>query len=284
MYDADTASVSVRAAPAMQRVNGVARVRFKQSNGCSRLADLYQHGAAKIRFPKVYNAPPTAVLINTAGGLTGGDRVSLTVEADPETHAIVTSQTAERAYRSAFGSAEVTATSTLGAGACLEWLPQETILFDASSLKRRLSADLTGNARLMMIESIVLGRKAMGETVRSVLFRDSWRIRRDGKLIFADDIRIEGAPSDILSGPATASGGLAVASFLDCADDAEDRLTLARTLLERLSGTGVKAAASAWNGCLTARFVAPDSQGLRAALTRFLTGYRGSDLPRVWQC
>ncbi|WP_422373890.1 urease accessory protein UreD [Roseibium sp.] len=284
MYDAGTASVSGPAALAMQRVNGVARVRFKQSDGKSRLADLYQHGAAKIRFPKVYDAPPTAVLINTAGGLTGGDRVSLTFEADRDTHAIVTSQTAERAYRSAHGSAEVTGDFTLGEGAFLEWLPQETILFDASGLKRRLSADLAKDARLMLVESIVLGRKAMGEAVRSVLFRDSWRIRRDGRLIFADDIRLEGDPSTALSGPATASGGLALASFLDCAIDAEDRLPLARSLLETASDGSLKAAASAWNGCLTARFVAPDSQVLRAALTRFLTGYRGSNLPRVWYC
>jgi len=284
MYDAVSASVSRGPVPALQRVNAEARIRFKQETGTTRLADLFQRGAAKVRFPKVYDAPPTAVLINTAGGLTGGDRLSFSVTSAARTHAIVTSQTAERAYWSKDGSAEVAGRFDLESGAFVEWLPQETILFDRSSLKRRLSADLKDGARLMMIESVVLGRKAMGETVRSVLFRDSWRIRRNGRLAFADDIRLEGDPMDCLAGRATAGGGLAVATLLDCAEDAEDRLSGARALLEENTPDAVQAAVSAWNGVLVTRFVAADGQVLRKTLTRFLTGYRGAELPRVWHC
>lgn len=284
MYDAGTASKSDLETRVLQRVNGEARLRFGRKAGCTRLADLYQAGSAKIRFPKVYDAPSTAVLINTAGGLTGGDRMSLTIGADANTHAIVTSQTAERAYRSAAGSAEVTIGFDLEAGAFLEWLPQETILFEASRLKRNISADLKADARLLMLESAVLGRKAMGECVTSVLFRDSWRIRRDGKLVFADDLRFDGDPTRFLKGEATGNGGLAVATMMDCALDAEDRLARARTLLEDLTNARTQAAASAWNGVLMARFVAEDGQALRATLTRFLTGYRGAELPRVWHC
>ncbi|MCK7614457.1 urease accessory protein UreD [Roseibium sediminicola] len=284
MYDAGTASKSELETHVLQRVNGEARLRFRQAAGCTRLADLYQAGSAKIRFPKVYDAPPTAVLINTAGGLTGGDRMVLSIGADAKTHAIVTSQTAERAYRSAAGSAEVTVGFTLEPGAFLEWLPQETILFQASRLKRRISAALTGDARLLMLESAVLGRKAMGEQVTSVLFRDSWRILRDGRLVFADDLRFDGDPARFLKGKATGHGSLAIATMVDCALDAEDRLARARSLLDDLTGTRTQAAASAWNGILAARFVAEDGQALRATLTRFLTGYRSAELPRVWHC
>jgi len=284
MYDAGLASKSDLETRVLQRVNGEARLYFGQKAACTRLADLYQAGSAKIRFPKVYDAPPTAVLINTAGGLTGGDRMSLSIGADTNAHAIVTSQTAERAYRSAAGSAEVTIGFALAAGAILEWLPQETILFEASRLKRRISADLKADARLLMLESAVLGRKAMGERVNSVLFRDSWRIRRDGKLVFADDLRFDGDPARFLKGEATGRGSLAVATMVDCAVDAEDRLARARTLLEDLTGAQTQAAASAWNGMLVARFVAGDGQDLRTTLTRFLTGYRDAELPRVWHC
>jgi len=284
MYDAGMASKSVSAPHVLQRVNGQARIRFKQTEGRTRLADLYQAGSSKIRFPKVYDAPATAVVINTAGGLTGGDRLSLEVAAGAGTHAIVTSQTAERAYRSVQGSAEVTGRFELEAGAFLEWLPQETILFEASGLRRSITADLAARARLLMIETVVLGRKAMGERVGSVLFRDSWRIRREGRLVFADDVRLDGDPSECLGGSATGRNGLAVATMVDCCPDAGDRLAGARSLLEDLADPHTHAAASAWNGLLLARFVSEDGNRLRSILTRFLTGYRGAELPRVWHC
>ena len=284
MYDAGLASQTDGEAVVLQRVKGIGKVRFSAAGGKTRLADLYQSGSAKIRLPKVYDTPATAVLINTAGGLTGGDVLDYEVGADAGVHVIVTSQTAERAYRSPGGTARVSGHFTVAAGATLEWLPQETILFDASRLRRTLHADLQGDARLMMVESFVLGRKAMGEQVRSVFYRDSWRIRRDGRLVFADDIRLEGDPARALAGAATASGALAAASFVDCSGDAGDRLARARNLIETLPDGTAKAAASAWNGLLTARFVSDDGRGLRTALMTFLTGYRMTPLPRVWYC
>lgn len=284
MYDAATASVSGLQEETLQRVSGTARIRFANTGGRTRLADLYQQGSAKIRLPRVYDATATAVLINTAGGLTGGDRLSYDIAIDENAHAIVTSQTAERAYRSNTGSAKVTGSLRVGAGAALEWLPQETILFDRSGLTRALNADLAANARLMLLETIVVGRTAMGETVGQVDFRDRWRIRRENRLVFADDVRYQGDPADFLSGPATACGGHVVSTFVDCAIDAEERLPLARSCLERLSATSTHGAATAWDGLLTARFVSDDSRDLRNALISFLTGYRSADLPRVWYC
>ncbi|QFT29244.1 Urease accessory protein UreD [Labrenzia sp. THAF82] len=284
MYDAGVASQSTASARELQRVNGHARAGFRLSEGSTRLADLYQSGAAKIRLPKVYDEPTTAVLINTAGGLTGGDRLSLEFHLAVGAHAIVTSQAAERAYRSQTGPAKVTAKFQVGAGAKLEWLPQETILFDASNLSRTIEADLAEDAGLLMLESVILGRKAMGEKVRSVFFRDSWRIRRSGKLVFADDVRLEGDPDVFLAGPATASGNLCVATLLDCSPQAEDHLNLARSLIGALPSDRVRAAASTWNGQLVARLTAVSGQDLRTALVSFLTGYRSAPLPRVWHC
>jgi len=284
MYDAATASQFHLQAAKLQRVEGISRVGFEVSGGRTRLADLYQQGSAKIRLPKVYDSASTAVLINTAGGLTGGDSLAHDAAIGDNAHAIVTSQTAERAYRSNDGSAKITGRLKVGAGATLEWLPQETILFDRSSLARRIDADLAADARLMLLESVVLGRRAMGEEVRSVAFKDSWRIRRKGRLVFADDIRLNGNPNQVLVGSATAAGGHALATFADCAIDAEDRLPLARSLLDAEPANSVQSAASAWNGVLVARFVSCDSRDLRDALISFLTGYRAADLPRVWYC
>ncbi|MET1416221.1 urease accessory protein UreD [Roseibium sp. HPY-6] len=284
MYDAAPASdLSLQAKP-LQRVRGAARIRFSNRAGATRLADLYQKGSAKVRMPRIYGGAPTAVLINTAGGLTGGDELEYDVAIGDDAHAIVTSQTAERAYRSNGGSAKVTGSLRVGARATLEWLPQETLLFDRSSLSRTLRADLARDARLMMLETVVLGRTAMGETIERLSFKDRWRIRRAGKLVFADDIRIDGVPEDILRGPATAGGGHVFATFVDCAADAGDRLSLARTVLDALPLGATRFAVSSWNDLLVARLVSSDGRDLRNTLISFLTGYRAADLPRVWYC
>ncbi|MEP3431643.1 MAG: urease accessory protein UreD [Roseibium sp.] len=284
MYDAGTALEIGTESVAMQRVRGIGRVRFAVSGGKTRLADLYQSGSAKIRLPKVYNEPTTAVLINSAGGLTGGDQLDYDVGVETGAHAIVTSQAAERAYRSLGTSAKVTAKLSVADGGTLEWLPQETILFDRSNVTRSIQANLTGTARLMILESVLLGRAAMGEQVRNVTFKDTWRIRRDDKLVFADDLRFDGDPNDFLHGNATGCAALAVATLADCTPDAEDRLENARSILDALPASSVRCAASAWNGLLTARFVAKDSRDLRSALMAFLKSYRSADLPRVWHC
>ncbi|GAA0784952.1 urease accessory protein UreD [Roseibium denhamense] len=268
----------------MQRVNGVGRVGFAYSNGQTRLSDLYQSGAAKIRLPKVYDQAATAVLINTAGGLTGGDRLSLSARVGAGAHAIVTTQTAERAYRSLGTSAEMTSTLTVADGGLLEWLPQEAILFDHSNIQRTVRADLTGNARLLMCEGFVLGRAAMGETLTKLTFKDSWRISRDGRLVFADDVRLDDDPAASMLGKATGGGGLAVATVLDCRLDAEDHIAHARASLAPCGTSDVAAAASAWNGVLLVRMVGRSGHALRKTLTTFLTHYRAAQLPRVWSC
>ncbi|WP_417687359.1 urease accessory protein UreD [Roseibium sp.] len=285
MFDADDGKHSNNVSAPMQRVKGAARVSYQFDGTATRLDDLYQSGSAKVRLPKVYDGVPAAVLINTAGGITGGDRLSYEASLGEDAHALVTTQTAERAYRRTSGVGSVATRLTVAAGATLEWLPQEAILFNASALHRSLTADLAGNSRLLALESVVLGRSAMGERVDTLSYRDRWRIRRDGKLVFADDVRLEGDPTESLKGIATTAGKIAFATFFDCAVDAEDRIDLARSALGTCAGqASVHAAASAWNGLLIARFVANDGQALRSRLMSFLKTYRSAELPRVWHC
>ncbi len=285
MYDVAIAPVSNAGAAPMQRARGTARIAYKYDGKDTRLDDLYQSGSAKFRLPKVYDGAPTAVLINTSGGITGGDQLIYEARVGAQAHAIVTGQAAERAYRRSAGIGQVTTHLKAGENATLEWLPQETILFDASALHRTMTVDLAENARLIAIESVILGRTAMGEHVDTLSFRDRWRIRRNGKLLFADDVRLEGNTRDILKGTAATGGGVAFATLVDCAADADSRLALARQALEACApGSRVRAAASAWNGVLVARFVAQDGRSLRDALISFLETYRSAPLPRVWHC
>jgi urease accessory protein len=221
---------------------------------------------------------PEAVLINTAGGMTGGDEFGTEVELEAGARATLTTQACERIYRSTGSLVTVTNRIGLHAGARLDWLPQETILFDGGRIYRRLEVDLTRDAELLISESIVFGRAAMGETVRFGTFRDRWRIRRDGKLVFADELCFDGDIASQLARPAILAGNAAIATVLLLASECERFLEPVRKIVGDAGG------ASAWNGKLLARIAAPDSLSLRRVLIPLLVAVSaGRSLPKVWQ-
>jgi urease accessory protein len=270
---------SIDAAPNHQRAEGAARISFKRSGEHTRLDRLYQSGAAKVRLPDVFGSEPRqAVLINTAGGLTGGDRMSAEITLGENCRAVVTTQACERIYRSIGGSAEVATHLTVGEGARLDWLPQETILFDGGRLSRRLEAELAPNAELLLVEAVIFGRAAHGETVRSGFFADRWRIHRHGKLLFADDLRFDWADAELLGRPAVLAGATAMATILFETDDPSRHLETLRSIIGPTGG------ASSWNGKLLARMAADSGSALRRALIPALELLLdGAALPRIWR-
>lgn len=272
--------------PVMQRARGRADVAFALRDGRTRLARLFQEGQAKIRLPKVHgDEPVTAVLINTAGGVTGGDLIRYGAEWADGVTATVTSQAAERIYRSDGTSGRIVAGLKIGAAARAEWLPQETILFEGSRLDRRLEVELAGDARLLMVETVLLGRSAMGETVRNAGLSDHWRVRREGRLVFAESVRLTGDAVGVMAGRATGGGAVAYATVLYAGDDAAERLDRTRGLIEAsLSAGGVEGGASAFDGLLVMRFLSRSAQALRRDLVTLLESFRGRTLPRVWSC
>jgi urease accessory protein len=235
------------------------------------LRRLRESGAAKVRLPFDGHE---AILINTGGGLAGGDRFSFDIAAEENAQLTVTTQAAERVYRSLGPAATVDITLRVAAGAMLHWLPQETILFDGSSLARSIAADLAPDARFLGVESVILGRAAMGETVRHARLRDRWRINQGGRLVFADDLAFEGEPP---ATRATLGDAKAFATVVLVADDADALLDRVRQEIGGLGG------ASAWSGKLVARLAAGDGFELRKALIPALTVLaRGAALPKVW--
>jgi len=265
--------------PSLQRARGQVRISVGVKDGRTRLKDLYQDGCAKVRLPKVYGSEALeTVLLNTAGGLTGGDRINSTVDLGANAMLDVTTQACERVYRSLGSVATVTTQLRLCNSATLHWLPQETILFDGGRFCRTLDVSMAEDASLLAVEPIVFGRVASGETLGDGLFYDSWRVRRAGQLVFADDTRLEGPLDDIISRPAVLAGAKATATVLLVAPDAPSLLDPARDVL-----ASYNAGASSFNGMLLCRIVAPNSMALRAALVPLLTLFRGGlDLPRAW--
>ena len=276
------ADVPPLAIPAMQRAHGVARLMMAADGPVTRLVECYQSGSAKLRFPnRSAGAPLEATLLNTAGGVTGGDHLSCSVIVGDGARGIVATQAAERIYRRSAGVARIDTTLAVGADATLDWLPQETILFDRSALARTLTADVHPAGRLLAVEAIVLGRAAMGETARDVLVTDSWRIRRGGKLILADGLRLDGDAVAAMAGGATGNGAAAIATLVLVEPHAEAQIDVAREALADAAG---EAGASAWNGMLVARLIAATGQALRADLMRLIIALRRATMPRVWHC
>jgi urease accessory protein len=264
--------------PTLQRARGCARIAVRAEDGRTRLARLFQDGCGKIRLPKDARATGLeAVLINTAGGVTGGDRLEWAAEAGDGARLTLSTQACEKVYRARDGAAEVRTALTLGEDAQIDWLPQETILFDGGALSRCLEVDLGPGARLLAAEAVVLGRTAMDETVRAGALSDRWRIRREGRLVFADDLRLDGPVAELAAKAPVLAGARAFASLLLVAEDAARFLAPLRAALGPLGG------ASAFDGKLFARVTAPDGFALRRALLPALTVLRdGAPLPRVW--
>ncbi|MGF6860212.1 urease accessory protein [Rhodobacteraceae bacterium MBR-64] len=268
--------------PVMQRMQGAADVALSLRGGRVRLDRLYQRGSAKAMLPSVHSAVPEVVFLNTAGGLTGGDRLAYALDVGAGAAAVATTQTAERVYASlggasSGGQAEVSVTLSIGAGARLDWLPQETILFDHASLARRTCVSMATDARLVMVETVVLGRAAMGEVIRDLSFTDWREVRRGGALALVEPLRL--TPASLAASPALLGGARAFASLWLVAQGAEDALKPVRAALPE----DVEAAASAWDGKCVVRLRAADGWPLRRAIKQILGVMRGTDLPRTWQ-
>lgn len=267
-----------------QRSDGRITLRVGRFGEATRIRDVSEAGPLRLRLPRLPLGPCEAVLLNTAGGIACGDRFAVDVTVEDEADLVVTTTAAEKIYRSDGPVSHVSTRVTVAARAQLAFLPQETILFDGASLKRRFEADLAPDAHLLAFEAIVFGRTAREERITDGLLSDTWRIHRGGRLVYADCLRLDGAISARLARAAIGGGARAMATILDVSPLAKDRLAEVRAILDaEAAGTGVEAAASAWNGIRVVRFLAADPDALRRVARRVLVAYRGLPLPRVWQ-
>ncbi|AZO13039.1 MULTISPECIES: urease accessory protein UreD [unclassified Mesorhizobium] len=281
MIDDSLPRLTANPTPATQRVAGRARLFCGRAGGRTRLQRLYQDGSAKIRMPAVRGDPLEAVLINTAGGLTGGDRLAWEVKVDAGASVSITTQACEKVYRAASDRAETRVDLGVGAGGRLAWLPQETIVFDRAAFARTLDVELAAGAEALLLEATLFGRLAMGERMIAGSFHDRWRIRQEGALVHAEDFRIEPEIAARLQHPAVAGGAVAIATLLLVSPRAEMLLEPARTIIADRGG------ASFWSvgrsGKLLARLAAGDGYRLRKRLVPLIELLNGqAGLPKLW--
>ncbi|MBE0529897.1 MAG: urease accessory protein UreD [Rhodospirillales bacterium] len=269
-------------------VRGKAEVVFAHRQGRTALASLFQHDPLRVLFP----TPPlgeltSAVLVTTSGGLVGGDEIAVRIAAGEGTAVLVSPQAAEKVYRSAGADCRIDMLLEAGPDAWLEWLPQETIVFNGARLRRRTVIEAAPGARVLAGEMLALGRAAMGERLHTGLLRDAWEVRCNGRLRWADALHIEGDMAGVLAHPAGLGGAAACATAVYVGDDAGARLEAARALLEE-AGDEVRSAATVVNGVLVARWIAAEGAAMRRAYGGFWAGFRRevaglpARLPRFW--
>ncbi len=224
------------AALSLNRIRAEGRVvlGFAADEGVTRLARLGEGGGYRVKFP-VQSGPVEAVMVNTGGGMTGGDHLTVSVEVGEGASASFTTPAAEKIYAAVDEPARVDVALSVGAGGRLLWVPQEQILFDKARFARRFAVDMAEDASLVLAESLVFGRVASGEVLNSNVFSDSWRIRRAGRLVFAEEVRLTGTLSTHMQRPAIGKGARATATCLIVSPQAESLIEEAR---ERLSGCG----------------------------------------------
>jgi urease accessory protein len=261
------------------RARGEIRARFDGAGDRTHVATLYEAGGLRLKFPRRADGFE-AILVNTAGGIVEGDHAQLDFAAGQGARATVTTQAAEKIYRSQGALARVDLSLSVAAGAHLEWLPQETILFDRAGLARRLDAEIAADASLTVLESLVFGRLGMGEVTDTGFLSDQWRVRRAGELVFAEALRLDGGIAAVLDRPAAGAGARMIATLLYVAPDAEARVDVLR---EAVPAEGVDCGISAWNGMIVARLASPSPERTRACIVALLAELRGAAAPRVWQ-
>jgi urease accessory protein len=264
------------AAPRLQRARGVARIEASLRDGQTEIATLYQEGCAKVRLPHTHDSSLQAVLMNTAGGLCGGDHIQWQADANPGTRVVVTTPACERVYRSLGGEARIENRIGVAQGAHVDWLPQETILYEGGRLSRSLDVDLADGATFTAAEAVLIGRTAMGEIAPSASFTDRWRVRRNGRLLHAESTRLGGTALE-RDGLSLLDGALAFATILHIAPDAERHLEAVRAHLCDTAG------ASLIGERLVVRVLAPNGLALRRSIAPIIALLsRAGALPRLW--
>jgi urease accessory protein len=263
---------------AANRAQGAVKFDVHLADGVTRRGNLHESGSLRVRFPSPEGEGLSAVFVNTAGGIAGGDRFDIDIAASEGTRLTLTTAAAEKVYRAAGPAAQLNIALNAAAGSHLAWLPQETILFDRARMCRRIDIDLAEGASLLLCEIVVFGRSAMGERMLHGEFVDRWRMRRGGRLVFAETIRLDGDIGEKLAGPAVANGGVAIGTALIVPGDA----AVVERIREAADTFGGEVGISAWNGFAMARFCAQDATRLRAGIMTVLGRASDSPLPRLW--
>ena len=271
----------------LQRAEGSCRIVLGSSQRGTRVMDVYQKSPLRVLFPRTSGERvEEAVLLNTSGGVAGGDRLETNVTATEDASIAITTQAAEKVYRALGESAQITTNLKVRDAAKLAWLPQQTIVFDRARLSRETQVEVTSGTELLALEWLILGRAAYGERLSVGNIIERWRIVKDRRLVWADSFRVTDEVLPHLGRKALLSDCSALATLVYFGTNLGTPLELVRDLAPSLH---CHCAATLVGGLMVGRFAAPNSHDLKTALrsvlqqfNRFLPG--PFQVPKMWSC
>jgi urease accessory protein len=277
--------------PGAGGVCGAAEIGFAAIGGASRLRHLYQHDPLRVLFPLPEPGEGVlAVLVTTSGGLVAGDDLNILLRAEPGAVAHVTTSAAEKVYRSTGATTSITQSCSIAPGGWLEYLPQETILFDGARLRRHTIVELAASAGFVGGGIIVFGRRARGERFTAGLLHERIEIHRDGRLVWGDALHIDGDVASIMADPASFDNAAACATLVLVPPNGDPArfVDSGRAVQQRSATMGRRAGITVVNGIVVARWLAAEPAALRRAFAELACHWRQAAmglpprLPRLW--
>lgn len=257
---------------------------FTDIGGSTRLTHRRHHGPLLVQRPFYPEGPVCHVyLIHPPGGVVGGDRLELDLVCQPGAHAVVTTPAANKFYRSDGREARQRQRLTVAAGATLEWLPQEQIVFQGARVDALTRVDLGADARFIGWETTCLGRPASGEGFATGALRQRLELWRDGRPLLLDRLRLSGGGAELAQ--AWGLGGASVLGTLLAVGADDAAVARAREVLGDDSGP---VAITRVHDVLVARYLGHSAEQARlvfaalwAVLRPLLIG-RDACEPRIW--
>ena len=278
MFDADSVSDDQ-----LQRSHGAARLAFANRDNRNSIVERYASAPVRILTPSIQGGIPEAVLANTSGGIAGGDTSHIDILVAQNSQALVTGQAAEKIYRSIDMPASIRTVIKIEDGSTLEYLPQESILFDGAKLNRAVNISLGARSCLLLSEMFVLGRWAMNEDFTRGIFLDRWSIDVAGQPIWREGLRVEGGLSSLSSSLGFANAR-ALATIFYAGANAAEVLGLARDVIGPMGGATIV------RGMLVVRMLGNEAGMLKQQLSEIISIIRAAalgrpaEVPRVWRC
>jgi len=272
----------------LQRARGLCRIAVGGSQADNEILDVFQRSPMRVMFPRISGADvKEAVLINTAGGIAGGDRLVCGVTAMAGSSIAVTTQTAERVYRALDEPARILTKLKVSDGSRLAWFPQETIIFNWARLYRVTEVEISPGAELLALEWLVFGRSAHGEQIVGGHLSDRWRVKKDGGLLWADSFHVGEKGFSDLKRRALLGNCKAIATLIYFGPELDKRLELLRGISGSLD---CNCAATSVAGLIIVRLAAETSSNLKLALRALLqhleTEFESGPfrVPKMWSC
>ncbi len=271
-------------------------LRFSRDGARTVLADNRHSGPLRVQkalYPEGDDICH-AVIVHPPGGIAGGDRLVMDVKLDTGAKALITTPGATKWYKVRGKSGKVPDHArqdlgfTLASGATLEWLPQESIVFDAAEVAMTSRIDLADGARYAGWEILCLGRAASGETFRQGQIRQRVSIRHAGRLVWNEAGALPASGGQMRS-PVGWQGATVCATLVIAGHSLPNAaLEELRAILEAQRQPGERVALSRLPLVVVARYLGDSSERARTLLTALWHQLRPAAIgapphtPRLW--